>query len=139
MCVSFCNCLLIYIVFRYLKLNFLFVLNFMFSFFSFYFTLLFIYIVLLLLLSCPVLSYSVLFCPILFILFMFLLITGRTKLEPVAVIIISVVMTVASLQLVRESIEKAIGLSNGSSFMPSIDITTFVIAGCTVGETLVNL
>ncbi|XP_070207634.1 uncharacterized protein [Littorina saxatilis] len=57
---------------------------------------------------------------------------GRTKLEPVSIIILSVVMALASLQLVRESVEKIVLLSNDSSSLPHMEIPTFVIAGSTV-------
>ncbi|KAI8795739.1 metal tolerance protein 11 [Biomphalaria glabrata] len=57
---------------------------------------------------------------------------GRTKLEPVAIIILSVFMWLCSVQLIREAIEKIIGLSDMSSSLPDIDAPTFAIAGSTV-------
>uniref|UniRef100_A0A0B7ASK2 Uncharacterized protein n=1 Tax=Arion vulgaris TaxID=1028688 RepID=A0A0B7ASK2_9EUPU len=59
---------------------------------------------------------------------------GRTKLEPVAVIILSVVMALCSIQLIRESIEKIIHLSssNDISSLPNVDYVTFAISGSTV-------
>lgn len=58
---------------------------------------------------------------------------GRTKLEPVAVIILSVVMAFTSLQLIREAIEKCIALSGGDvDLLPVVEVATFVITGSTV-------
>lgn len=58
---------------------------------------------------------------------------GRTKLEPVSIIILSVVMALASLQLIRESVEKLVDLSGDNPSLPIIEVPTFVIAGSTVG------
>ncbi|KAH9514188.1 Metal tolerance protein 11 [Bulinus truncatus] len=57
---------------------------------------------------------------------------GRTKLEPVAIIILSVFMFLCSVQLIREAIEKIIGLSDMSSSLPVVEAPTFAIAGSTV-------
>lgn len=62
---------------------------------------------------------------------------GRTKLEPLAIIILAVVMALCSVQLIREAIEKLIGLSDMSSSLPTVDAVTFAIAGSTVGIKLV--
>ena len=63
---------------------------------------------------------------------------GRTKLEPVAVIILSVVMAFTSLQLIRESIEKMIALSGGDvNLLPDVEALTFAITGSTVVVKLV--
>ncbi|XP_059176091.1 uncharacterized protein LOC131955826 [Physella acuta] len=62
---------------------------------------------------------------------------GRTKLEPLAIIILAVVMALCSVQLIREAIEKLIGLSDMSSSLPTVDAITFAIAGSTVGIKLV--
>ncbi|KAK7496802.1 hypothetical protein BaRGS_00012011 [Batillaria attramentaria] len=58
---------------------------------------------------------------------------GRTKLEPVSIIILSVVMALASLQLIRESVEKIVHLSGDDPSLPIVEAPVFVIAGCTVG------
>ncbi|XP_046579606.1 metal tolerance protein 9-like isoform X2 [Haliotis rubra] len=58
---------------------------------------------------------------------------GRTKLEPVAIIILSVLMAAASLQLVRESIQKIISIASGTAGLPVVDIPVFAIAGGTIG------
>ena len=57
---------------------------------------------------------------------------GRTKLGPVAVIILSVVMALCSLQLIRESIEKTVHLTSRDSSLPVVDYVTGAIAGSTV-------
>ncbi|CAG5136550.1 unnamed protein product [Candidula unifasciata] len=57
---------------------------------------------------------------------------GRTKLEPVAVIILSVVMALCSLQLIRESVEKIIHLASDGASLPNVDVVTFLISGSTV-------
>ena len=59
---------------------------------------------------------------------------GRTKLEPVSIIILSVVMGMASLQLIRESGQKISTLVTDHSSLPDMGIATFVIAGSTVGK-----
>ncbi|RUS80052.1 hypothetical protein EGW08_012169 [Elysia chlorotica] len=63
---------------------------------------------------------------------------GRTKLGPVAVIILSVVMALCSLQLIRESIEKTVDLStNQNATLPVVDHVTGAIAGSTIAVKLV--
>lgn len=57
---------------------------------------------------------------------------GRTKLEPVAIIILAVVMALCSVQLIREAIEKIVDISGMSSTLPTVDAVTFAIAGSTV-------
>ncbi|XP_050411618.1 uncharacterized protein LOC126826673 isoform X1 [Patella vulgata] len=57
---------------------------------------------------------------------------GRTKLEPIAIVIISVVMALASLQLIRESIERIAALTGVTYDLPNMEIPTMIIAGSTV-------
>ncbi|CAG2200219.1 unnamed protein product [Mytilus edulis] len=57
---------------------------------------------------------------------------GRTKLEPIAIVILSVVMSLASVQLIRESIEKIINLTTGDSKPPTVDIATIVITASAI-------
>ncbi|XP_060078439.1 uncharacterized protein LOC132557924 [Ylistrum balloti] len=57
---------------------------------------------------------------------------GRTKLEPIAIVVLSVIMSVASLQLIRESAEKLVDLANYKSSAPSFTIPTIVITSSTV-------
>ncbi|CAH1776433.1 unnamed protein product, partial [Owenia fusiformis] len=62
---------------------------------------------------------------------------GRTKLEPVAIIVISVVMALASVQMIRESIQKIIEYAGDQSSGPSVDIATIVILSFTIVTKLV--
>ncbi|XP_060066683.1 uncharacterized protein LOC132546968 [Ylistrum balloti] len=62
---------------------------------------------------------------------------GRTKLEPIAIIILSVIMSFASLQLIRESVEKVFGLYDGVAVPPTVDIPTIVITLSAVVSKLV--
>ncbi|XP_076452074.1 uncharacterized protein LOC143287721 isoform X2 [Babylonia areolata] len=62
---------------------------------------------------------------------------GRTKLEPVSIIILSVVMALASLQLIRESVEKVVTLASDPTALPRMEPPTFAIAGSTVVVKLV--
>lgn len=62
--------------------------------------------------------------------------TGRRKLEPIAVVILSVIMAVASLHLVEETIEKIISLASGHSEPPDMDWVTVGISSTTVGKSL---
>ncbi|BFZ23391.1 hypothetical protein BsWGS_26431 [Bradybaena similaris] len=57
---------------------------------------------------------------------------GRTKLEPVAVIILAVVMGLCSIQIIRESIETIISLQGDNATLPTVDVIIFVISGSTV-------
>ncbi|KAK7496771.1 hypothetical protein BaRGS_00011980 [Batillaria attramentaria] len=58
---------------------------------------------------------------------------GRTKLEPVAIIILSTVMALASAVFIRECVTALVGLLDDSdATLPSMEISTFVIVGSTV-------
>ncbi|XP_069103883.1 uncharacterized protein [Argopecten irradians] len=57
---------------------------------------------------------------------------GRTKLEPIAIVVLSVIMSLASLQLIRESAEKFIDLANHNSTPPSFTVPTIIITASTV-------
>ncbi|XP_041378282.1 metal tolerance protein 9-like [Gigantopelta aegis] len=58
--------------------------------------------------------------------------SGRTRLEPLAIVILSVIMSVASFQLIIESIQRIIGLSKHSDTIPQFEITTVIITVSTV-------
>ena len=62
------------------------------------------------------------------------LFTGRTKLEPIAVVILSVIMAVASLHLIEETIEKIVHLAGGESDPPTMEWITIGISCTTVGN-----
>ncbi|XP_025084573.1 metal tolerance protein 6-like [Pomacea canaliculata] len=55
---------------------------------------------------------------------------GRTKLEPVAVLILSVIMSVASLQLLWESVKVLIDLIDGSNCLPKCEIRASDNSSC---------
>lgn len=60
--------------------------------------------------------------------------SGRTKLEPIAIVILSVIMSLASIQLIVESSEKIAGLATGGEERPDVGITTIVLLSCTIGK-----
>lgn len=57
---------------------------------------------------------------------------GRTKLEPIAIVILSVVMALASVQMIREAIEKIINYATKDSSGPNIEIATLLILVLTI-------
>ncbi|XP_053379277.1 uncharacterized protein LOC123539362 isoform X2 [Mercenaria mercenaria] len=57
---------------------------------------------------------------------------GRTKLEPVSIVILAVIMSVASLQIIKESFAKIFGLIDNSQSPPNMDWATIGIASATV-------
>lgn len=60
---------------------------------------------------------------------------GRTRLEPVAIVILSVVMSLASVQMIRESVEKIIAYAtNSNSHGPDFNIASIVICSLTIGR-----
>lgn len=62
---------------------------------------------------------------------------GRTRLEPVSIVILSVVMSLASLEMIRESIIKAFKLMDDPTALPTVEVVTFLIAASTVVVKLV--
>ena len=69
-------------------------------------------------------NYYFLFC---------IIVSGRTKLEPMSIVILSVIMSVASVQIIKESFTKIVGLAASSSNPPVMGIITTCIASVTVG------
>ena len=59
---------------------------------------------------------------------------GRTKLEPISVIVLSVAMTLASMQFIRESITKILSLVADPTNLPMVELPTFLLAGGVVGK-----
>ncbi|XP_055998735.1 uncharacterized protein LOC125664063 [Ostrea edulis] len=57
---------------------------------------------------------------------------GRHLLEPLAVILLSVIMGMASLQLIKEAAGKITALSSGSTAPPTVDYVTISISGMTI-------
>ncbi|XP_061196456.1 uncharacterized protein LOC133204733 [Saccostrea echinata] len=57
---------------------------------------------------------------------------GRTKLEPISIVILSVIMSLASIQLIVESAEKIVGIATGKGEWPDVGIITIVIVCSTI-------
>ncbi|XP_059141904.1 uncharacterized protein LOC131929627 [Physella acuta] len=57
---------------------------------------------------------------------------GRSRLEPVAIIVLSVIMSLASLEVLISSIRKMISLSSSKEDIANFEIPTVVIAASTV-------
>ncbi|ESO88767.1 hypothetical protein LOTGIDRAFT_234372 [Lottia gigantea] len=57
---------------------------------------------------------------------------GRTRLEPLAIVVLSVIMSLASFQIVIESIQKIVALVNISDNIPTFDNITIIIVSTTV-------
>lgn len=57
---------------------------------------------------------------------------GKTKLEPIAIVILSVIMALASVQMIRESVEKIINYSSNPSAGPTVGLAAIIICCCTV-------
>ena len=63
---------------------------------------------------------------------------GRTRLEPVSILILSVVMTLASVAFIRESVTRVISLVADPTDLPIIELLVFLTAGGTVGESSIG-
>lgn len=59
-------------------------------------------------------------------------------MEPLAVILLSVIMGMASLQLLKEAVGKIVSLYSGSTPPPTVDYLTISIAGFTIGGLLLE-
>lgn len=59
---------------------------------------------------------------------------GRRRLEPVAIVILSVIMSLASFQLIIESIQKIASFVADKSGKPDFSIPTIVITASTIGK-----
>lgn len=60
--------------------------------------------------------------------------TGRSRLEPTGIIVLSVVMSLASFQLIINSIQKIIQFTSHEGSIPTVELPTILIAGSTVGK-----
>ncbi|XP_025083819.1 metal tolerance protein 6-like isoform X2 [Pomacea canaliculata] len=67
---------------------------------------------------------------------MYLYPSGRRRLEPVAIVILSVIMSLASFQLIIESIQKIAAFVADKSGKPDFSIPTIVITASTIGAKL---
>jgi len=64
--------------------------------------------------------------------------SGRSRLEPTAIVILSVVMSIASFQLIVESIQIVIGFAKKEGTLPSMELPTILIAVGTIGVVMQN-
>ncbi|XP_064642390.1 uncharacterized protein LOC135496803 [Lineus longissimus] len=64
---------------------------------------------------------------------------GKTRLEPIAIVILSVIMSVASVQLIGQSIQSIVSMAGlpGQEGAPVMDIPTVVIIGFTIVSKLI--
>ncbi|KAH3827576.1 uncharacterized protein LOC127830957 [Dreissena polymorpha] len=62
---------------------------------------------------------------------------GRSRLEPIAIVILSVIMSLASFQLIVESIQIIAEFARGKGSLPTMDLPTILIASGTVASKLV--
>ena len=62
---------------------------------------------------------------------------GRTKIEPIAIVILSVVMSLASVQMIRESVQQIIHFATADDTGPVFKIPSIVICSATVGQCLI--
>ena len=60
--------------------------------------------------------------------------TGRTKLEPVAIVILAVVMSLASVQMVREAVTKIVVYSTKDASGPVFKLPAILICCITIGK-----
>ncbi|KAL3862484.1 hypothetical protein ACJMK2_008445 [Sinanodonta woodiana] len=57
---------------------------------------------------------------------------GRSRLEPTAIVILSVVMSIASFQLVVESIQKIVAFASNEGSIPKVELPTILISSATI-------
>lgn len=60
--------------------------------------------------------------------------TGKSRLEPIAIVILSVIMSLASFQLIVESIQIIVSYSSGEGKIPTVELPVILIASSTVGK-----
>ena len=60
--------------------------------------------------------------------------SGRRRLEPMAIVILSVIMSLASFQVIIESVQKIVAFTSDKTGAPKFEVPTIVITACTVGE-----
>jgi len=71
-------------------------------------------------------------------LYLHLLLIGRTRLEPVAIVILSSIMSVASVQLVAESIQTIISIAQGTYPGVDFDNVSIGVLGFTMRKLCYN-
>ena len=66
--------------------------------------------------------------------FSFLDLPGRSRLEPVAIIILSVIMSLASLEVMISSVRKMIAFGQKMEGIAEFELVTLLMAGSVVGK-----
>ena len=61
------------------------------------------------------------------------------RLEPLAIVILSAIMVVASLQLVREAALKIVGLANQTIELPDVGVLAIVVSLLTICKFLLHV
>lgn len=60
-------------------------------------------------------------------------IAGRSRLEPIAIVILSVIMSLASFQLIVESVQIIVGYTSEEGNLPTVQLPVILIAVGTIG------
>ena len=63
---------------------------------------------------------------------------GRSRLEPTAIVVLSVVMSLASFQLIIASIQKIVDFTSKSGTIPTVELPVILIAASTVGKYILD-
>ena len=71
-----------------------------------------------------------------FLFFVYLI--GRSRLEPTAIVVLSVVMSLASFQLIIASIQKIVDFTSKSGTIPTVELPVILIAASTVGKYILD-
>ena len=64
---------------------------------------------------------------------------GKTKLEPLSIVILSVVMSLASVEMIKESIEKIVRYVDDPDGGPVVRLPTILICVVTIGKSYVQM
>lgn len=62
--------------------------------------------------------------------------SGKRRMEPLAIVVLSVILSLASVQLIIESVQKIIGYTTDKSDVPHFEVPTIIITCLTVGTKL---
>ena len=61
-------------------------------------------------------------------------VSGFTKIEPIAIVILAVIMSIASLQMIREAAEKIAAFATEDASGPTFGTITIIICTLTIGR-----
>ena len=70
--------------------------------------------------------------------YFFVYFIGRSRLEPTAIVVLSVVMSLASFQLIIASIQKIVDFTSKSGTIPTVELPVILIAASTVGKYILD-